>query len=84
MIKHRPHKAHNFEGTPNPVLSPIKRYIRAQGGKWPARAWRMPSARPPPPTPALRVFALWHGDRRFIVRAMSEDSARQILDHQLA
>lgn len=83
-MRHTPHKKHKFEGTPNPVLAPLKRYIRAHGGQWPARAWRMPNALPPPPTPALRVFALWHGEHRFIVRAMCEDSAREILDHQLA
>lgn len=81
---HMNRKPHNFTGTPNPVLTPLKRFIRAHGGQWPARAWIIPnSPPPPPPAPTLRVFALWHGPRRFIVRAQDEAAAQNILNHQL-
>lgn len=81
-MKHRPHKAHQFAGTPNPVLDPIKEFVRRRG--WSPQAFIMPAPPPPPPPPAIRVFALWHGDRRFLVRATDQAAAEQQLQHQLA
>lgn len=79
MSKHRPHK---FDGTPNPALDPLKELVRRRG--WSPGAFVMPSAPPPPPTPpTMRVFALWHGDRRFLVRATDQATAEQQLQHQL-
>lgn len=81
-MKHRPHKAHKFEGTPNPALDPVKEFVRRRG--WSPAAFLLPSAAPPPsPPPAVRVFALWHDTRRFIVRAKDQPAAEQILQHHL-
>ena len=52
---------------PNPVLTPIKEFIKRHGG-WPRRAFNLPPLTPA--TPAMRVYCLAQNDgRRFAVRA---------------
>lgn len=57
---------------PNPVLTPVKEFVKRQGG-WPRRAFNLPPlapATPDEPAPAMRVFCLSQNDgRRFAVRA---------------
>lgn len=84
MSKHKPHKPHNYAGAPNPDLDGIKAHIRANNG-WNPRAWVKPSAYvPPKPQPAMQVFAIWEGARRYLVRAKDQATAQAILDLQLA
>ena len=58
---------------PNPVLTPIKEFIKRTGG-WPRRAFNLPPltpATPAEPEPAMRVYCLAQNDgRRFVVRAL--------------
>lgn len=71
MSKHRPHKAHKFEGTPNPALDPIKEHVRQNVG-WSRSAWTVPKPRKAkgiPAQPRLKLHLLTHEGRRFIVRA---------------
>jgi len=66
-------------GTPNPALESIKTHVRTSGG-WSAQAWLKPATRRrPQPAPTMQVFALWHQDRRFIVRAPTLEAAQQLL-----
>ncbi len=55
---------------PNPVLTPIKEFIKRTGG-WPRFAPPQPRTTPAEPEPAMRVYCLAQNDgRRFAVRAL--------------
>lgn len=58
---------------PNPVLTPIKEFIKRNGG-WPRREFNLPPltpVTPDEPAPAMRVYCLAQNDgRRFVVRAL--------------
>lgn len=55
---------------PNPVLAPIKEFIKRHGG-WPRRVLNPQSPVLAEPEPAMRVYCLAQNDwRRFAVRAM--------------
>jgi hypothetical protein len=70
-------------GKPNPELDGIKEIVR--NGGWSASAWRVPTKRRTRRTmTTVRVFALLHKDRRFVVRATSREAAEQILRLQLS
>lgn len=59
---------------PNPVLTPVKEFVKRHGGNWPRRAFNLPPLTPAAPVedaPAMRVFCLAQNDgRRFAVRAL--------------
>lgn len=63
----------NIPPKPNPVLIPIKQFIKRTGG-WPRRAFNLPplpSETPAEPEPKMRVFCIPQNDgRRYVVRAL--------------
>ena len=72
MSTHRPHKAHKFEGTPNPDLDPIKEHVQQNGG-WSRSAWKVVKPRKAKAIPEqlrLKLHLLTHEGRRFIIRAI--------------
>lgn len=63
---------------PNPILAPVKEYVRRYGG-WGKRFTAL-AALPTSDSLGNRVFPVWHGDRRFAVVATSADQAHARLD----